>query len=122
MSNETPLETSRHYVATIFTDTENKLYDCQGYIDYLHPIFEKHHVQNLGVLSHIFENGSFSLVVMLAESHVSIHTWPEKKSVQLDVFLCNYLRDNSLVGQQIFDEMIEYFKPNEKFVSIVERL
>ncbi len=27
-------------------------------------------------------------VVMLAESHISIHTWPERKYAALDVFVC----------------------------------
>lgn len=33
-------------------------------------------------------NAGVTGVVILAESHISIHTWPETKYVALDVFMC----------------------------------
>ena len=33
-------------------------------------------------------NGGVSGVAVLAESHISIHTWPEKRYVALDIFVC----------------------------------
>lgn len=38
---------------------------------------------------HPFEvNGGVSGVAVLAESHISIHTWPERGYAALDVFMC----------------------------------
>jgi S-adenosylmethionine decarboxylase len=38
---------------------------------------------------HHFEpNGGVSGVVVLAESHISIHTWPERAFAAIDVFMC----------------------------------
>ena len=37
---------------------------------------------------HDFGNGGVTGVLLLAESHISIHTWPEKSFVALDIFLC----------------------------------
>ncbi len=38
---------------------------------------------------HHFEpNGGVSGVVVLAESHISIHSWPERNFAALDVFMC----------------------------------
>ena len=37
---------------------------------------------------HFSPNGGVSGVVVLAESHISIHTWPEREFVALDVFVC----------------------------------
>ncbi len=34
------------------------------------------------------ENGGIAGVVLLAESHVTIHTWPEHDYAAVDVFLC----------------------------------
>lgn len=33
-------------------------------------------------------NGGVSGVVILAESHISIHTWPERGFAALDIFMC----------------------------------
>ena len=37
---------------------------------------------------HDFGNGGVTGVLLLAESHVSVHTWPEKSFAALDIFLC----------------------------------
>src|SRR5258708_30726558 len=36
----------------------------------------------------IFPNGAITLVLILAESHLSIHTWPEERMVAIDLFSC----------------------------------
>jgi S-adenosylmethionine decarboxylase len=42
----------------------------------------------LGAMLHPFAGGGVTGVLLLAESHISIHTWPERGFVALDVFLC----------------------------------
>ncbi len=43
----------------------------------------------LNVDLHCFEpNGGISGVIVLAESHISIHTWPERGFAALDIFMC----------------------------------
>ena len=37
---------------------------------------------------HFSPNGGVSGVVVLAESHISIHTWPERNYAALDIFMC----------------------------------
>jgi S-adenosylmethionine decarboxylase len=38
---------------------------------------------------HVFEpNGGISGVAVLAESHISVHTWPERGYAAFDVFMC----------------------------------
>ena len=39
-------------------------------------------------LHHFTPNGGVSGVAVLAESHISVHTWPEKGYAAFDVFMC----------------------------------
>lgn len=39
-------------------------------------------------LHHFTPNGGVSGVAVLAESHISIHTWPERGYAALDIFMC----------------------------------
>ncbi len=39
-------------------------------------------------LHHFQPNGGVSGVLVLAESHISIHSWPERGYAALDVFMC----------------------------------
>ena len=42
----------------------------------------------VGHLFHQFEPHGVSGVLLIAESHFSIHTWPEERFVGVDVFTC----------------------------------
>ena len=37
---------------------------------------------------HNFTGGGVSGVLVLAESHISIHTWPERNYAAIDIFMC----------------------------------
>ena len=51
--------------------------------------------------------------VVLAESHLAIHTWPETGDVTLDVYVCNFSRDNSERARQVFQRVIDALAPDE---------
>lgn len=42
----------------------------------------------LGELFHQFEPVGVSGVLLIAESHISVHTWPEDRFVSVDIFTC----------------------------------
>jgi len=42
----------------------------------------------LGMTSHKFHPQGVTAVALLAESHISMHTWPEKGMAVCDVFTC----------------------------------
>jgi S-adenosylmethionine decarboxylase proenzyme len=50
-------------------------------------------------------------MVLLAESHLAVHTWPETGHVTLDVFVCNLLSDNRERAQDLVDALVEGFEP-----------
>lgn len=48
-------------------------------------------------LHHFSPNGGVSGVAVLAESHISIHTWPECGYAALDVFMCGDARPHAAI-------------------------
>ena len=70
---------------------------------------------------HTFEGGGFTGTVVLAESHLAIHTWPERQGLTLDVYVCNYSADNSVKARKLFDQIVEHFKPTEAARHEVDR-
>ncbi len=70
---------------------------------------------------HQFEGSGFTGTVVLAESHLAIHTWPEKQGLTLDVYVCNYSDDNSAKARQLFEAIVAYFQPAECARHEVER-
>ncbi|MES3013869.1 MAG: S-adenosylmethionine decarboxylase [Pseudomonadota bacterium] len=50
-------------------------------------------------------------VVLLAESHLAVHTWPEIAAVTLDVYVCNLGTDNSARAHALLESLIAAFAP-----------
>jgi S-adenosylmethionine decarboxylase len=50
-------------------------------------------------------------VVLLAESHLAVHTWPEIAAVTLDVYVCNLGADNSAKAHQVLEALLTAFAP-----------
>ena len=60
-------------------------------------------------------------VVLLVESHLAVHTWPELRSVTADVYVCNVGADNSARAEAVLDAVVAAFGPGERRVQRVVR-
>ena len=49
----------------------------------------------------IFPNGAVTLVLILAESHLAIHTWPEENLIAVDLFSCGTIAAERVAGELI---------------------
>lgn len=61
----------------------------------------------IGSLFKQFEPYGVSGVILISESHVSIHTWPEYSLVNLDIFTCG----EQAKAERVFELFLERFKP-----------
>jgi S-adenosylmethionine decarboxylase len=77
------------------------------------PILEKSVVDSgltkLSSSYHQFEPFGVTGFVLLSESHISLHTWPEKKYIAIDLFTCGPKKK----ALKAFDVLCEGFKPRE---------
>jgi S-adenosylmethionine decarboxylase len=64
----------------------------------------------------VFPNGAITLVLILAESHLSIHTWPEESLIAIDLFSCG-----AIDGQQVVNELTGSLDLAAVTVTQVER-
>ncbi len=66
----------------------------------------------VGELFHAFEpGGGVTGVVLLAESHLALHTWPELGAVTLDVYVCNHRADNGARAESLLAALEAAFAP-----------
>jgi len=69
-------------------------------------------LQAVGQLFHRFPAaGGVTGVVLLAESHLAVHTWPELAAVTLDVYVCNLGRDNTAAAETLMAALVAAFEP-----------
>jgi S-adenosylmethionine decarboxylase len=68
----------------------------------------------VGELFHAFPPpGGVTGVVLLAESHLAVHTWPELGAVTLDAYVCNRGGDDSARAEQLVAALIAAFAPRQ---------
>jgi len=60
-------------------------------------------------------------VVLLAESHLAVHTWPEIEAATLDVYVCNLGADNSARAEMLLSALIAAFAPTSVERHAIER-
>ena len=58
---------------------------------------------------------------MLAESHLAIHTWPERHGATLDIYVCNFTADNTPKAEAVYATLIKALKPADVLVERVMR-
>ncbi len=83
-------------------------------------------LQPVGKLFHTFPAspqgpGGVTATVLLAESHLCVHTWPESKAVTLDVYVCNFGADHSAKARALMDALVALFAPQQSRQRSLER-
>jgi S-adenosylmethionine decarboxylase proenzyme len=68
-----------------------------------------------------FEPHGVTGTVLLAESHLAIHTWPESGFVTVDVYVCNYTTDNTAKAERVFKVLEAALKPRYKQFQAIHR-
>jgi S-adenosylmethionine decarboxylase len=99
-----------HKLLTLKVTNLSKLTGLTDFEAVTTTILDKYNLEKVGFSAHVFDNGSYTAAVCLKESHICIHTWPEFSQLTIDIYLCNYLRDNSPKVKDVAADYIAYFE------------
>jgi S-adenosylmethionine decarboxylase proenzyme len=76
----------------------------------------------LGDLDHIFNPQGCTLLFLLSESHMSIHTFPEKNYLAFDLYTCRQYKDNTDY-MKIYSYLIEQLQGgSQSSYTILDRI
>jgi len=67
------------------------------------------------------QQGGSTGAVVLAESHLAIHTWPERDGATLDVYVCNYTCDNTGKAEAVYKTLHKALKPADVIIERIQR-
>ena len=71
----------------------------------------------LNLISNKFEPQGVTAIALLAESHISIHTWPESNYSAVDIFTCG----RNMLPELASQYLIEALKAEEYSLRVIER-
>lgn len=72
----------------------------------------------LGRFYFAFRGGGMTGLISLRESHIAFHTWPELGYTTLDVYTCNFARNNTKKTKWLFQRLVALFSSGETHVKI----
>ena len=71
----------------------------------------------LNLISNKFDPQGVTAIALLAESHISIHTWPESNYSAVDIFTCG----QNMMPQLASEYLIDALKAEEHYLRVIER-
>ena len=97
----------------------NQLNDINYLKNMCNCIIQKIKLTPLKDASHQFEPQGVSIIYLLAESHLSIHTWPENNCFAMDIHSCN--NDLELYMESVKELIYSYMNVKEYQVQVILR-
>lgn len=86
----------RHYILELCNSNQKYLNDKEYILTSLREAIQIAKATLLEEIAIEFTPQGITAICLLSESHMSIHTWPEKKYAAVDVFTCGNHTDPSL--------------------------
>lgn len=116
-----PNQAGLHIISNFESSRLDLLTVCAPFRKFIDAAIISNTLNKVGEAYHDFEGGGFTAVVCLAESHLSIHTWPSRGYVTFDIFLSNFTADNSPKAEAIYNEILRFFDATVLFEKNLER-
>lgn len=106
----------RHLLYDAWTDRTERLRWAPPWEALLTRAAEEAGATVLGHRFHQFEPWGVTGVVLLAESHLSLHTWPEEGLLTLDCFTCGAMDPDVIIRH-----VQNYLTPTRERRTVLER-
>ena len=120
-ADESKVSSGKHMICDIkqIKNTE-LLNNIDGIKNILDNICKKYDFRCLDVIEHIFSPAGISILYLLSESHISIHTFPERNYFALDIYTCREYPNNNIY-ENIYGYLVECFNAKREIPVIMER-
>ena len=106
-----------HMIVELSGCSAAKLADLEGARAALLEAARRARATVIDVSLHRFMPQGFSGVAVIAESHISVHTWPELRYLALDIYTCG----SRALPQEGSAYLAEYFEAESVFSSVIRR-
>ena len=116
-NDEKLIHQSKHLLLELYGCDREKLNDESFLRCILNRAAKLANATVLNLISNKFEPQGVTAIALLAESHISIHTWPESNYSAVDIFTCGQNMLPELASQYLIDVL----KAEEHSLRVIER-
>jgi len=94
-----------HYLIELHGCSRTKLLDAPFLEDLFQKAVKESGATEVGRVFHNFSPEGVSGVILISESHFSIHTWPEHGYAAVDLFTCSTTVDVQLIYRHLIQAL-----------------
>ena len=117
INDEKLIHQSKHLLLELYRCDSEKLNDESFLRCTLNRAAKLAKATVLNLISNKFDPQGVTAIALLAESHISIHTWPESSYSAVDIFTCG----QNMMPEVASQYLIEALKAEEHFLRVIER-
>ena len=108
---------SKHLLLELYRCDREKLNDESFLRCVLNRAAKLANATVLNLISNKFEPQGVTAIALLAESHISIHTWPESNYSAVDIFTCG----RNMLPELVSQYLIAALQAEEHSMRVIER-
>ena len=107
----------RHIIAELYGVSADFIAREERVREIMDKVINEAGIEVVGSLYKQFNPHGVTGIILISESHISIHTWPEYELVNLDIFTCG---DHDQ-ADKAFKAFLKYFNPKYYRHYILDR-
>ena len=97
----------RHIIAELYGVPKELISNESTVRQIMEDVVKEAELTKVGSVYKQFNPHGVTGIILIAESHISIHTWPEYELVNLDIFTCG----DAKKAEKAFELFLKKFKP-----------
>lgn len=106
-----------HILANMYGIDKTKLTHIKYIEEALLDTVKRAELTMVGSCFHQFDPTGVTGVILLAESHISIHTWPENQTAIIDIYTCGHKKH----AQTAYQVLYSLFEPSDVDLKEITR-
>ncbi|MDP6155495.1 MAG: adenosylmethionine decarboxylase [Candidatus Thermoplasmatota archaeon] len=111
------LSVGKHLLGSLYNCPVHLLKEVEQVRDIMYRTVKEAKFNCVGDVFHQYEPFGVTGVILISDSHFSIHTWPEHRFAAVDIFSCSKESDTELA----FDILCKYLLPERAEKQLIER-
>jgi S-adenosylmethionine decarboxylase proenzyme len=120
-ADESKVSSGKHMICDIKqiknTNLMNNLHGIKNVLDIICEIYD---FRCLNIVEHEFTPNGITVIYLLSESHISVHTFPERNYLALDLYTCREYPDNEIY-ENIYKYLVDIFEAKLEKPIILDR-
>lgn len=106
-----------HILLDLYECNNNQLYYSTDLLERIKFFVSESNATIMNYTHHVFSNNAYTLLILLAESHISFHSFPESNYIAIDIYTCG----NRVLTTNVATLLINYFESKSPKITCTQR-